>query len=90
MVDPERVCSLMLNETQTDFPQDVAYLFGKQMEEADTIVLNKIDLMTGKESERLLVAIGDRYPGKKLMAVSATEGTGMAEWLEDLISGRPN
>ncbi len=89
MVDPERVRSLILNETQTDFPEDVAYLFGKQMEEADTIVLNKVDLLTEKESERLLAAIGDRYPGKKLLAVSAKEGTGMNEWLDDLISGRP-
>ena len=89
LVDPERVRSLILNETQTDFPEDVAYLFGKQMEEADTIVLNKVDLLTAKESNRLLAAIGERYPGKKLMAVSAREGTGMDEWLEDLISGRP-
>jgi G3E family GTPase len=89
MVDPERVRSLILKETQTDFPEDVAYLFGKQMEEADTIVLNKVDLLTGKESKRLLAAIGERYPGKKLLAVSAKEGTGMDEWLEDLISGRP-
>ena len=36
-----------------------------------------------------MTAIGDRYPGKKLMAVSAREGTGMDEWLDDLISGRP-
>ncbi len=89
MVDPERIRSLMLNETQTDFPEDVAYLFGKQMEEADTIVLNKVDLLTEEESNRLLIAIGDRYPGKKMMAVSAREGTGMDEWLDDLISGRP-
>jgi hypothetical protein len=89
MVDPDRVRSLILNETRTDFPEDVAYLFGKQMEEADTIVLNKVDLLTAKESKRLLAAIGDRYPGKKLMAVSAREGTGMDEWLDDLISGRP-
>ena len=89
MVDPDRVRSLILNETRTDFPEDVAYLFGKQMEEADTIVLNKVDLLTTKESNRLLAAIGDRYPGKKLMAVSAKEGTGMDEWLDDLISGRP-
>jgi len=89
MVDPDRVRSLILNETRTDFPEDVAYLFGKQMEEADTIVLNKIDLLTEQESHRLLQAIGDRYEGKKLMAVSATEGTGMDDWLEDLISGRP-
>ncbi|CAB1061250.1 hypothetical protein D1BOALGB6SA_6023 [Olavius sp. associated proteobacterium Delta 1] len=89
MVDPDRVRSLILNETQTDFPADVAYLFGKQMEEADNIVLNKVDLLTEKESERLLAAIGDRYPGKKLLAVSAKEGTGMDEWFDDLISGRP-
>ena len=89
MVDPERVQSLILNETRSDFPEDVAYLFGKQLEEADTIVLNKIDLLTEKESHRLLEAIGNRYPGKKLMAVSAREGTGMDDWLDDLISGRP-
>jgi len=89
MVDPDRVRSLILNETHTDFPEDVAYLFGKQMEEADTIVLNKVDLLTEKESNRLLAAISDRYREKKLMAVSATEGTGMDEWLDDLISGRP-
>jgi G3E family GTPase len=89
MVDPERVRSLILNEYQTDFPEDVAYLFGKQMEEADTIVLNKIDLLTEKEVSRLLTAIGDRYRGKKLLAVSARDGTGMDEWLDDLISGRP-
>ncbi len=89
MVDPERVRSLILNETQTDFPEDVAYLFGKQLEEADTIVLNKVDLLTAEESDRLLAAIGDRYPGKKLKAVSAKKGTGMDEWLDDLISGSP-
>jgi hypothetical protein len=89
MVDPERVRSLILNETQTNFPEDVAYLFGKQLEEADTIVLNKADLLTTEESNRLLVAIGDRYPGKKLRAISAKEGSGMDEWLDDLISGSP-
>ncbi len=89
MVDPDRVRSLILNETQTDFPEDVAYLFGKQLEEADTIVLNKIDLLSGNESNRLLTALSDRYQGKKLMAVSAREGTGMDEWLDDLITGKP-
>ncbi len=89
MVDPDRVRSLILNESQSHFPEDVAYLFGKQLEEADTIVLNKVDLLTEEETNRLLTAIGDRYKGKKLMAVSAKEGTGMGEWLEDLISGRP-
>lgn len=89
MVDPERVRSLIMREVQTDFPEDVAYLFGKQIEEADTVILNKVDLLSEKETNRLRAAISKKYRGKKLMAVSARQGTGMDEWLDDLISGRP-
>jgi G3E family GTPase len=89
MVDPDRVRELMLEENKTEFPEDVAYLFRKQMEEADTIVLNKIDLLSPGESDRLLSAIGEAFKDKKLIAVSAKTGAGMEEWLDDLLSGRP-
>ena len=89
MVDPDRVRELMLGESPSEFPEDVAYLFGKQMEEADTIILNKIDLISREEADRLLTAIGGRFPDKKLLAVSAKAGTGMDRWLDDLLSNRP-
>ncbi len=89
LVDPDRVRELMLNESKTSFPEDVSYLFRKQMEEADIIVLNKTDLLTEQEKDRLLSAIGNSFPDKMLMAVSAKEGSGMDEWLADLLSGRP-
>ena len=89
MVDPERVRTLLLHEAETDFPEDVAYLFHKQMEEADIIVLNKIDLISKEEKERLLAAINSDFETQKAIAVSAKEGAGMDNWLDDLITGRP-
>ena len=70
MVDPDRVRELMLEESRTEFPEDVAYLFRKQIEEADTIVLNKIDLISEEECDRLLSAIEEAFQDKKCMAVS--------------------
>lgn len=89
MVDPERMRELFLKETETSFPEEVSYLFQKQLEEADIIVLNKIDLLTEEEKERLQAAIKDKFPDKNVRAVSAKKDTGMDEWLEVLLSSRP-
>lgn len=89
MVDPDRVRELLLEETQTTFPEEVSYLFKKQLEEADIIVLNKIDSISKQETERLVSVISKAYPEKTVTAVSAREGEGMDDWLEDLLSGRP-
>ena len=89
IVDPDRVCELLLGETGTSFPEEVAYLFRKQLEEADIIPLNKIDLLREEEKERLLSALEVKYPEKKVIAVSAKEGDGMDRWLDELLSGRP-
>jgi G3E family GTPase len=89
MVDPDRVRELVLGETGTSFPEEVSYLFQKQMEEADIIALNKIDLLADQEPERLLAALQEKFPDKDVRAVSAKEGDGMDAWLGELLSGRP-
>ncbi len=89
MVDPDRVCELLLAETESNFPEDVAYLFGKQLEEADILLLNKIDLFEEAEVERLVSALTEKYPGKDILAISAREDIGVDKWLDILLSGRP-
>ncbi len=89
MVDPDRVRELLLEETETNFPEEVSYLFKKQLEEADIIVLNKIDLLDEKEKDRLSNALKEKFGQKEVMTISAKQGDGMQKWLEILLSGRP-
>lgn len=89
MVDPERVRELLLKETATNFPDEIAYLFRKQLEEADLIVLNKIDLVEENEIERLKAALNKEFPEKQIIAVSAKYGTNIEAWLDVLLSDRP-
>ena len=89
MVDPERVRELLLKEIESSFPEEVAYLFEKQLEEADLVVLNKCDLLDTSEKDRLVKAIRDRFPKKEVLVTSALKGAGMQAWLESILSGRP-
>ena len=89
MVDPDRVRELLLGESPATFPEDVRYLFGKQLEEADLIVLNKVDQAGQEESSRLAGLLRSRFPSKRVLAVSAREGEGMEAWLELVLTGRP-
>jgi G3E family GTPase len=89
MVDPDRVRELLLAETKSNFPEEVAYLFGKQLEEADILLLNKIDLLEDAEVERLVSTLSEKYPEKDILTISAREGVGVDNWLDILLSGRP-
>lgn len=89
MVDPDRVKELLLGEAESHFPEEVAYLFGKQLEEADVVVLNKVDQLSGEEENRLLSLLADRYPEKEVFGLSARQGKNVERWLDFLLSGRP-
>jgi len=89
MVDPDRVRELLLAETESNFPEEVAYLFGKQLEEADILLLNKIDLLAEEETERLVSVLSDKFPEKDILTISARDGVGIEKWLDILLSGRP-
>ncbi len=89
MVDPDRVRELLLAETESNFPEEVAYLFGKQLEEADILLLNKVDLLPEAETKRLASLLTEKYPDKEVLTISARQGDNVDRWLEILLSGRP-
>jgi len=58
------------------FSPQAAYIFLKQLEEAQVIVLNKVDRLTASEREELLALLREQYPGKQVLSASGTTGEG--------------
>lgn len=90
LVDPDRAKGILFSEDDTGFPEEVTYLFSKQLEEADVIVLNKADLIEDGERIQLLKELERRFGKKTYLSVSAKEGQGMDLWLDVLLSHRPS
>jgi Ni2+-binding GTPase involved in maturation of urease and hydrogenase len=67
-------------------PQSVGYLYGQQMNEADVLLLNKIDLLAPDEAPDLAAYLEARSPGVPVLPISALDGTGLDAWLDRLVS----
>jgi Ni2+-binding GTPase involved in maturation of urease and hydrogenase len=89
LVDPLRVREFVLKETISKFPEGVAYIFRMQLEEADIIVLNKVDTLTTDEADKMVNALKELQPNKPVLKVSALRGDGVDEWLQMLMSDAP-
>jgi G3E family GTPase len=85
LMDPIRGRRIFGLEQGGSFSEKVLYIYHKQLEEADIIVISKSDLVTATQIEELRQAISKRYPRAGLMTISARAGTGVDEWLNRLL-----
>lgn len=69
------------------FSPQAAYIFRKQLEEADVIVINRIDELGPGEADRLEQLVRDHYPGVPILRMSARTGAGF-EALVELLAQR--
>lgn len=84
LVDPERLRMLLPEHADIHLPEELKYLMQLQLEEADLIVLNKIDLMTDEEIERDMNFLREACPDIPVMKISALKGDGIPELAEYL------
>lgn len=56
------------------------------MEEADFIVLNKVDTLDDGDKEKLVGYLNEKYPASRVMEISAREGKGVETWLLAVLS----
>src|SRR5262247_2732238 len=77
LVDPNRAARVLGLETGSGFSAKVLYVYEKQLEEADIIVVNKSDLLDDKRREALERALRARFPQADVVTVSARTGANL-------------
>ncbi len=88
LVDPARAREFVLGEAKERFGPEVAYIFRKQLEEADTIALTKCDILDDVEAARIAALLKQRYE-RPVLLTAAIENSGIAEWADCLLSQQP-
>src|SRR5262249_61871015 len=82
LVDPIRAERVLGLQSGGTFSPKVLYVYGKQLEEAEIIVINKCDLLDFQRQERREAALRTAYPQAAVFRVSARHGTGRERWLD--------
>jgi G3E family GTPase len=87
LVDPIRAERIFGLTEGGRFSDKVLYIYRKQLEEAEIIVITKTDLLDEARLERLRARIQEEYPRATVLGVSLREGVGLEEWFSRLESG---
>lgn len=87
VVDPLRA-ERVLGLAAARLSEHVCYIYRKQLEEAEIIVINKSDLVDEPRRERLRQALREVAPTAEVFECSAREGTGLEPWFERMMTGR--
>lgn len=82
LVDPVRASRVLGLEEGGKFSAKVTYIYRKQLEEAEIIVINKCDLLETERIERLREALKLEFPNAEIHEVSARNGTGLDAWFQ--------
>ena len=80
LVDPIRALRVFGVEESGSFSEKVLYIYKKQLEEADLVVISKCDLLDEARLASLRAALAARFPGKEILAVSPREGINLEAW----------
>ena len=89
LIDPMRAERILGLESGKSFSSKVLYIYRKQLEEADIIVVNKIDLLEPARLQRLEDELRRQFPNARVVAISARNGAGVDAWIELLQSASP-
>jgi G3E family GTPase len=87
LADPERVREV-LHLQGSLMHSSALYILGLQMEEADLILLNKVDTIGADKRTAMIETLRGTFPASDIGAISARTGEGLDSWLEAVLHGK--
>jgi G3E family GTPase len=85
LVDPAAFIENLRDERPET--ESVRYIYRKQLEEADLLVLNKTDALAPERVAEITDLIRKHFPGIPVTTMSAAEDVGVDQWLASVQSG---
>lgn len=76
LLKPEHGRKILAEQPGGGFSPNAAYIFLKQIEEADVVVVHKADKLSERRRQELVDMVVERFPGKEVIAASARTGLG--------------
>ena len=87
LLDLVRALRVFGVEPGGNFSAKVVYIYKKQVEDADLVVINKCDSVDAARLEALRSALAACYPGKEILTVSARNEINLEAWFARITSG---
>ena len=82
LIDPNRLRDALEPNPLNLLHPSARYIIRKQLEEADIIVLNKVDQVSAEDLQKLQKELQNQFPGRPLLSMSALHSQGIPAWLE--------
>jgi len=70
-----------LEGQELPFSEGIIYIFEKQIEETNILVINKIDLLTQEQRQRVVSLAEDRFPHKTVRSQNSLDSLQVQDWL---------
>ena len=82
ILKPSHGRKILKGERGSGFSPKAEYILRKQLEEADAILINRIDELSPEQALELTTLVEEQFPGTPVLSISARQGTGFAALTE--------
>jgi len=74
----------LIRGTSCFLDETVQYIYKKQIEEADILIINKIDLLNKGDLKEVKKIVKSDYPKKKILFQNSFDRTSVGKWMKEL------